>query len=240
MNEELKKRIKLLKRRADAYLICLVTFLSLLPLGCLVTYDDILRNFGIILLVIATIGICIFVCLIVAYKKDANTYDAKPCVLCEHSGIKYEDLLKRFESLSAKGNRLCLSENLQFFRFKKKQLYTTVVYKTDSFSKSEFDRAKKRINKKANKEFNIPHKIAQYEDEKCFRLNIICLDSMNDEANFLLSLNAEHNLRRTEALMNIAVVGDKIIIPPIYGDCYQSVFKYKKIVNFIMQNILEQ
>lgn len=240
MNEELKKRIKLLKRRADAYLICLVTFLSLLPLGCLVTYDDILRNFGIILLVIATIGICIFVCLIVAYKKDANTYDAKPCVLCEHSGIKYEDFLKRFERLSAKGNRLCLSENLQFFRFKKKQLYTTVIYKTDSFSKSEFDRAKKRINKKANKEFNIPHNIAQYEDEKCFRLNIICLDSMNDEANYLLSLNAEHNLRRAEALMNIAVVGDKIIIPPIYGDCYQSVFKYKKIVNFITQNILEQ
>ncbi len=240
MNEELKKRIKLLKRRADAYLICLVTFLSLLPLGCLVTYDDILRNFGIILLVIATIGICIFVCLIVAYKKDANTYDAKPCVLCEHSGIKYEDLLKRFESLSAKGNRLCLSENLQFFRFKKKQLYTTVIYKTDSFSKSEFDRAKKRINKKANKEFNIPHNIAQYEDEKCFRLNIICFDSMNDEANYLLSLNAEHNLRRAEALMNIAVVGDKIIIPPIYGDCYQSVFKYKKIVNFITQNIIEQ
>lgn len=151
MNEELKKRIKLLKRHADTYLICLVTFLSLLPLGCLVTYDDILRNFGIILLVIATIGICIFVCLIVAYKKDANTYDAKPCVLCEHSGIKYEDLLKRFESLSAKGNRLCLSENLQFFRFKKKQLYTTVIYKTDSFSKSEFDRAKKRINKKQTK-----------------------------------------------------------------------------------------
>ncbi len=240
MNEELKKRIKLLKRRADAYLICLVTFLFLLPLGCLVTYDDILRNFGIILLVIATIGICIFVCLIVAYKKDANTYDAKPCVLCEHSGIKYEDLLKRFESLSAKGNRLCLSENLQFFRFKKKQFYTTVIYKTDSFSKSESDRAKKRINKKANKEFNIPHNIAQYEDEKCFRLNIICLDSMNDEANYLLSLNAEHNLRRAEGLMNIAVVGDKIIIPPIYGDCYQSVFKYKKIVNFIMQNILEQ
>lgn len=240
MNEELKKRIKLLKRRADAYLICLVTFLFLLPLGCLVTYDDILRNFGIILLVIATIGICIFVCLIVAYKKDANTYDAKPCVLCEHSGIKYEDLLKRFESLSAKGNRLCLSENLQFFRFKKKQLYTTVIYKTDSFSKSEFDRAKKRINKKANKEFNIPHNISQYEDEKCFRLNIICFDSMNDEANYLLSLNAEHNLRRAEALMNIAVVGDKIIIPPIYGDCYQSVFKYKKIVNFITQNILEQ
>lgn len=240
MNEELKKRIKLLKRRADAYLICLVTFLPLLPLGCLVTYDDILRNFGIILLVIATIGICIFVCLIVAYKKDANTYDAKPCVLCEHSGIKYEDLLKRFERLSAKGNRLCLSENLQFFRFKKKQFYTTVIYKTDSFSKSEFDRAKKRINKKANKEFNIPHNIAQYEDEKCFRLNIICLDSMNDEANYLLSLNAEHNLRRAEGLMNIAVVGDKIIIPPIYGDCYQSVFKYKKIVNFITQNILEQ
>lgn len=149
-------------------------------------------------------------------------------------------MLKKFESLSAKGNRLCLSENLQFFRFKKKLLYTTVIYKTDSFSKSEFDRAKKRINKKANKEFNIPHKIAKYEAEKCFRLNIICLDSMNDEVNFLLSLNAEHNLRRTEALMNIAVVGDKIIIPPIYGDCYQSVFKYKKIVNFIIQNILEQ
>ncbi len=239
MNEELNVRIKLLKRRADAYLICLVAFLFLLPLGCIFTCDDTFRTFGIIMLIIAAISICIFVFLIVAYKKDANTYDAKPCVLCEHSGIKYEDLIIRFESLSANGNRLCLSENLQFFRFKKKLLYTTVIYKTDSFSKSEFDRAKKRINKKANKDFNISHWVDRYEAEKHFRLNIICLDSMNDEVIRLLSQNAEHNLRRTEALMNIAVVGDKIIIPPIYGDCYLSVFKYKRIVNFIMQNILE-
>lgn len=38
--------------------------------------------------------------------------------------------------------------------------------------------------------------------------------------------------------MNVVLVGDKIIIPPIYGDCYEAIGRYKKIVNFIVENII--
>ena len=65
-----------------------------------------------------------------------------------------------------------------------------------------------------------------------------CLDSMNSEVNSLLSHNANHNLMRVEGLMNVVLVGDKIIIPPIYGDCYETIGRYKKIVNFIVENII--
>ena len=56
---------------------------------------------------------------------------------------------------------------------------------------------------------------------------------MNSEVNSLLSHNANHNLMRVEGLMNVVLVGDKIIIPPIYGDCYETIGRYKKIVNFM-------
>ena len=116
---------------------------------------------------------------------------------------------------------------------------TTIIYRTDNFSKREFDNAKKRILRKATKEFNLSHSnYDKYKIYKTIQLNIICLDSMNSEVNSLLSHNANHNLMRVEGLMNVVLFGDKIIIPPIYGECYETIGRYKKIVNFIVENII--
>lgn len=156
--------------------------------------------FRLILLAIAGVNIAIFVYVILAAKNDAKAFEARPCVLCSHTGIKYDDFIKELEDLSNKGKRLSISENLHYFKFKKGLYLTTIIYRTDNFSKREFDNAKKRILRKATKEFNLSHSnYDKYKIYKTIQLNIICLDSMNSEVNSLLSHNANHNLMRVEA-----------------------------------------
>jgi len=239
LNKELQKRIKLLNCRANAFIICLGIAAVFLLLGGIFVSDSESRIFGLILLAIAGVNIAIFVYVILAAKNDAKAFEARPCVLCSHTGIKYDDFIKELEDLSNKGKRLSISENLHYFKFKKGLYLTTIIYRTDNFSKREFDNAKKRILRKATKEFNLSHSnYDKYKIYKTIQLNIICLDSMNSEVNSLLSHNANHNLMRVEGLMNVVLVGDKIIIPLIYGDCYEAIGRYKKIVNFIVENII--
>lgn len=102
MNKELQKRIKLLNCRANAFIICLGIAAVFLLLGGIFVSDSESRIFGLILLAIAGVNIAIFVYVILAAKKDAKAFEARPCVLCSHTGINYDDFIKELEDLSNK------------------------------------------------------------------------------------------------------------------------------------------
>lgn len=104
MNKELQKRIKLLNCRANAFIICLGIAAVFLLLGGVCVSDSESRIFGLILLAIAGVNIAIFVYVILAAKNDAKAFEARPCVLCSHTGIKYDDFIKELEDLSKKEN----------------------------------------------------------------------------------------------------------------------------------------
>ena len=116
MNKELQKRIKLLNCRANAFIICLGIAAVFLLLGGFFVSDSESRIFGLILLAIAGVNIVIFVYVILAAKNDAKAFEARPCVLCSHTGIKYDDFIKELEDLSKKGKRLSISENLHYLK----------------------------------------------------------------------------------------------------------------------------
>ena len=66
------------------------------------------------------------------------------------------------------------------------------------------------------------------------RFNIICTDKLNDALYKYLSQNANRNLTRVEGIINIAIVGNEIIIPPIYGECdLAEIGRYKGVIGFI-------
>ena len=72
------------------------------------------------------------------------------------------------------------------------------------------------------------------EAAKMMRLNIICADEMNTELHSFLSQNAEHNLSRAEGILNMAIVGNRIVIPPLYGSCYLAeIRRYEGVIRFI-------
>lgn len=83
-------------------LYALGLLLFFLLLGGAFVSDSESRIFGLILLAIAGVNIAIFVYVILAAKKDAKAFEARPCVLCSHTGIKYDDFIKELEDLSNK------------------------------------------------------------------------------------------------------------------------------------------
>lgn len=116
-----------------------------------------------------------------------------------------------------------------------------MLYKTTDFNKKAYDNAKDRINKKANKELNISHWVNRMEAGKMMRFNIIFTDTLNDALYQFLSQNANRNLTRVEGIINFAIVGNQIMIPPIYGECdLAEISKYKGVIKFINQIILNK
>lgn len=50
------------------------------------------------------------------------------------------------------------------------------------------------------------------------RINIIAADKINEPLYAFLSNNACTLLKRNEGIINFAVAGDRLIIPPFFGD----------------------
>ena len=71
------------------------------------------------------------------------------------------------------------------------------------------------------------------------RFNIICTDVLNDALYQFLSQNANRNLTRVEGIINIAVVGNQLMIPPLYNECdLAEISRYKGVIKFINQVLL--
>ena len=114
-----------------------------------------------------------------------------------------------------------------------------LLYHTDEFSKEEFDSQKSRMNKKANKILHISQRIDRSEARKHIRLNIICAPECNEALHRLLSCNALHNLLRMEGVVHIAIIGDRIILPPLYGDCtFIEIGRYQNTIKFLERVLL--
>lgn len=239
MNEELRLHIKRLQKRAVLSLIAIL--LTIISIG-----------FGILFLLVPSfIAVIFFAVTIISIiyliydgriaKKEEKETVCKPVIFNAKKRFSFEETVAIFEDLSDKRNQLSTSVDVRFFRFNKIFKLRTVIYRTADFNKKEFDNAKDRINKKANKELNISHWVNQTEAGKMMRFNIIFTDILNDALYQYLSQNANRNLTRVEGIINIAVVGNQIIIPPIYGECdLAEISRYKGVIKFIKQVLLNE
>lgn len=73
------------------------------------------------------------------------------------------------------------------------------------------------------------------------RFNIIFTDTLNDSLYQFISQNATRSLARVEGVINIVIIGNQIIIPPIYGKCdLAEISRYKYVIKFINQIILNK
>ncbi len=99
---------------------------------------------------------------------------------------------------------------------------------------------KKHINKIANKKLNISQRVGRTEAVKMMRFNIILTNILNDPLYKFISKNANYNLTRVEGIIDIAIVGNQIIIPPIYGKCdLAEISRYKGVIKFVNQILLK-
>ena len=237
MNEELTLHIKKLQRRAMLSLIAILSTIVSIGFGILFLFVP--SFVAIIFFAIATICIVYLIHSSRTAKKEAKENIYQPVIFNDDNNLTFEKIVSIFENLTNEENQLSTSEDVRFFRLNKIFKLRTVIYRTDNFNKKDFDNAKDRINKKANKELNISQWVNRMEAVNMMRFNIICTDVLNDALYQFLSQNANRNLTRVEGIINIAIVGKQIMIPPLYGECdLAEISRYKGIIKFINQVLL--
>ena len=160
-------------------------------------------------------------------KKNAKESVYKPVIFNTDKNLTFEKIVSIFENLANGENQLSTSEDVRFFLLKRIFKLRTVIYRTDNFNKKDFDNAKDRINKKANKELNISQWVNRMEAGNMMRFNIICTDKLNDALYKYLSQNANRNLTRVEGIINIAIIGK----PNVGKSSLINEILYKQLAN---------
>ena len=237
MNEELRLHIKKLQRHATLSLIAILSTIISFGFGILFLFVP--SFVAIIFFVVAAGCIVYLIHSSGTAKKEAKENIYKPVIFNTNKNLTFDEIVSIFKNLTDKENQLSTPENVRFFRLKKIFKLRTIIYRTDNFNKKDFDNTKDRVNKKANKELHISQWINRIEAGNMMRFNIICTDVLNDALYQLLSQNANRNLTRVEGIINIAIVGNQIIIPPLYDECdLAEISRYKGAIKFINQVLL--
>ena len=239
LTEELKLHIKKLQNRATLSLIAILSTIISIGFGILFLFVP--SFVAIIFFAIAIISILYLIYCSRVAKKEAKEIVYKPVVFSANKNFSFEEIVGVFENLTDKENQLSTSNDVLFFRLNKIFKLRTVLYRTEDFNKKDFDNAKDRINKKANKELNISQWVNRMEAGNMMRFNIIYTNILNDALYQFVSQNATRNLTRVEGIINIAIVSNQILIPPIYGECdLAEISRYKGVIKFINQVLLNR
>lgn len=173
-------------------------------------------------------------------KTKLRETTAKPVVFKTENNLSFEELTAIFAEYTTEDYKLSTSEDVLFFQLNKIFKLRVILYRTSDFIKIDYNNAKHCINKIANKKLNISPWVDRYAAAKMMRFNIIYAPILNDALYHVMSQNACNNLTRVEGIINIAVVENQIIIPPIYGDCgFPEIIRYKNAIRFINQIILK-
>ncbi len=189
-------------------------------------------------------AICCFVCcLCIAasviisryHKKETSRLDHFPYEIILAHKFEY-DHVKQILSQQAKPE-LCrdFQNDSAFFCFLHLVLDNRfLVVNASQFDKTDFDAKRKKINKAINKEFKVTQWAPIYEASKKMRTNIIVTDEVNESLYTILSRNAGTLLRRAEGIVSFAIAGDRLIIPPLFGEIgIPEINRYKKSIRIL-------
>ena len=85
------------------------------------------------------------------------------------------------------------------------------------FSASACKAQRDRANRAANRTHSEKQEGPQWEIASRARVNLVVCDAMNDALSRYIGTHARHLLSRNECIINMAVVGDSLLMPPVRG-----------------------
>lgn len=85
------------------------------------------------------------------------------------------------------------------------------------FSASACKAQRDRANRAANRAHPEKQEGPQWEIASRSRVNLVVCDAMNDALSRYIGTHAQHLLSRNESIINMAVVGNSLLIPPVRG-----------------------
>lgn len=237
MDKALDKHLETLEKYARiTLLLTFILIFSFLFFGVLLYYKS---KYCLIFAILFLFSAIVLYMMTQKAKMDEKENVYEPVSIKFPQKITYEDFSMHLKKL-ANNKYLSMGENLLFYKINQIFKLHIVVYKTESFVKKEFDSAKKRINRKANVQFNISQEVSRFDSGQLMRYNIVFTENMNDALNKLISRNANHNLNREEGVVNMVVSPREIIIPPLFGRCdVGQVSRYKRTVEFVYKYFVD-
>ena len=85
------------------------------------------------------------------------------------------------------------------------------------FSASACKAQRDRANRAANRAHPEKQEGPQWEIASRARVNLVVCDAMNDALSRYIGTHAQHLLSRNESIINMAVVGNSLLLPPVRG-----------------------
>lgn len=119
--------------------------------------------------------------LILYSKRMHRIENCHSYILTLNTSLSKETVFKKLGELPYVQNSKIYFGNEAVFFFRKNLRVRALTVYFSVFSKTEFDRAKSRLNKKINKDFAIKQEISKFEAVKSIRLNLILADACNAE-----------------------------------------------------------
>lgn len=103
------------------------------------------------------------------------------------------------------------------------------------FSASACKAQRDRANRAANRAHPEKQEGPQWEIASRARVNLVVCDVMNDELSRYIGTHAQRLLSRNESIINMAVVGDRLPVPPVCGaDAdFPALNRYSRSANLI-------
>ena len=234
--DELEKNIKFHNRLSFISLFSVLT--TIISLGFFVLF--------IIGKMILASVICFFICCLCItvstiilryYKKENNILKHHPYEIILAHKFEYDDVKRIF--LKQVQPELCrnFQNNSAFFCFLNIVLNNRlIVVNAPLFDKTDFDAKRKKINKTINKEFQVTQWVQRSKAAKSMRTNIIVTNEINESLYTFLSSNAGTLLRRVEGIINFAIAGNRLIIPPLFGEAdILEISRYKKSIKILTE-----
>lgn len=149
----------------------------------------------------------------------------------------YKELFEKLLSESGEENVFSISDHSSFFWLKKRPHSIRItLYGTDSFDKKLYDYEKKRINRIANKKYKFSQFVSLYNAKKYLRINLIVAENMNESLKNFISREASETLGRVEGIINLLILKDTLVIPPIAPTYYEyQVKRYSYATDFVIK-----
>lgn len=115
----------------------------------------------------------------------------------------------RWTHLCDETARICRIEGVFSWR-------VALLYQPE-FSASACKAQRDRANRAANRAHPSKQEGPHWEIASRARINLVVCDAVNDALSRYIGAHAQHLLSRNECIINMAVVGDRLLLPPVRG-----------------------
>ena len=187
-----------------------------------------------------SVPVCVFsatglIIISVIYKKESAGGSHCPYEIIPDSKPDYARIRQTLSRTAGEGKSIDFENDEAFFCLSDGKFRNRItVMHMHEFTKAEFDAVRKKINRRVNREFDLPSRAPLAETYRMMRTNIIVADGMNGELYEFISCNAAGLLTRAEGIISFAVVSGKLIVPPFYGSTdITEISRYKESVGLI-------